>query len=900
MKTLVLILAFGVTFCTFCRERVAIRVSNFQRNINLGGHFTLFFEVDNSVNPDNSISDTLFLPQDWQVLTHRKTVIDNKTTRFFFTVASSKTNMSAEYFLDFKLFSNRNIIGLKRVSVFVDEFSNVEIISLSQHENIQEGESVLSKFLVQNTGNRIEKIRLETSRGSILNKREFYLLKPDSTLNVYVQQNIPITDQNFWQTSADLKAYLESKNAPIINNISIPVYSSKIKKTDKYLRFPMEIGGGYSEYRFDKQFISAYQYYASGRGFLDFASKNHLSFSIRGPNQFDFPALGNNDEYALSYRYKDHLTITVGDYQQRFNNLMEFGRYGRGFKIENTINNISTSIFYQKARLNPSQKDAFGGNIRYNFKNRNAISLNFISKNITQPDHSFTSNIVGASLYIRKENIQIESEIAVGEAEKNISLSFYNKFYLRTGRFQLNNELVYADKKFYGFYNNSWLLINGLNYTLSKKVSLGINTNFSRTNPSLDANVYSFSPFTNTYLAFVSFQPNPENLFTLNFINQEREDKQMPSKFHYKEELGNLSYMLNSKSFSLSTQSRYGFSQNLLSDDSLSKFLSFANLIQPTVRVKPWMWVGCYLEHQHTRKFTKNNSLQNLIYYGGNLRINLKQNFNLNVQYRNNYSPDEFFEQRTFVDASMTYESRHHQFSLSGGRVFLPNVPDSYQNSLFFSAKYILRLNLPVAKNKRLGNISGEIVSLNNGIEKDGVLVQLGDKRFLTDKSGKFYFKDLVPDQYFLKITSNKPGVIATKKFPMQIEVKADSTHKINVSFLKTGGVVGKINFEYTSQVNKVIDADKVPIVLVTLYNENESYTTQMNSNYEFSFKEMKPASWRIRVFIPGNQPLFSIQNPEQFLEIEPDTLKEVNFKIQATERKIYFSNRNYNISLNK
>ena len=97
-----------------------------------------------------------------------------------------------------------------------------------------------------------------------------------------------------------------------------------------------------------------------------------------------------------------------------------------------------------------------------------------------------------------------------------------------------------------------------------------------------------------------------------------------------------------------------------------------------------------------------------------------------------------------------------------------------------------------------------------------------------------------------------------------------------------------------------MVDVEKIPIVLVTLYNDKESYTTQMNSRNEFSFKEMKPDSWKIKVYMPGSQPLFTIQNPEQSLEIESDKLKQVNFNIQPTERKIYFSNRNYNISLNK
>ena len=900
MKTIFLILSFGLSFCAISQEKLSIEVSDYQKKVILGGHFTLYFEVENSINNEKYLLDTLILPQNWSVLTHKKTVVDNLLTRYSYTVCTSRKNTSGEYFMDFKLLSGDSILGLKRVLVVVEEMSNLEIINLSQHEYVQEGDAVLSKFLIQNSGNKREKITLETSRGDILGKKEYYLIEPDSSLKVNVQQVIPATDQNYWQTTAELKVFSENQTTPILSFIQIPVYSSKIKKTDKYLRFPVDIGGGFLGFRFGNQAISTFQYYANGNGFLDFDNKNHLSFSVRGPNQFDFPAAGNTDEYVFSYAYKDKFNVTVGDYLQRLNNLMEFGRYGRGIKIDQRINNISISAFYQKARFFPNQKDAFGGYVRYNFKNKNSVSLNFISKNLTLPIKSFTSNIVGASLDIKKENFLIETEIGLGQAEQKLSLGFYNRFYLRFGKLQFNNELVYADENFYGFYNNSWLLINGINYALSKKVSLGINTNISRTNPSLDANVYSFSPLATTYLGFISYQLNQKNLFTFNFIKQEREDRQTPSKFHYKEDLGNFSYVFNSDKFSLNTQSRYGFAQNLLSDDSLSKNLSFSNMIQPTVRVTPWMWIGGYFEHQHTRKFTINNSLQNLVYYGGNLRVNFKQNLTINVLYRNNYSPDQLFEQRTFLDASLNYDSKHHQISLNGGQVFLPNVPDSFQNTLFFSVKYTLKLNLPIAKNKKLGIISGEVFGLNNEFSKQGVMVQLGEKRFLTDATGKFYFKDLVPDQYFLKIVSNKVGVISTSKFPMQVDVKADSTTQLTVSFVNTGGVVGKITFENSSKVHQVVDIEKIPIVLVTLYNQEESYTTQMNSKNEFSFKEMKPDSWKIKVYIPGNQPFFTIQNPEQTLEIESDKLKEVNFNVQPIERKIHFSNRNYNISLNK
>ena len=900
LKTIILILFFGLNFSANSRQKLPITVSDFQRKVAIGGHFTVHFEVKNFNIHESGVRDTLLLPENWQILTHKKTHIDSTSTRYQYTILTSRHSASGDYSFEFQLLSGTDQLGAKRVSAYVQETSNVEIVNLTQHEYVQEGEVILSKFLVQNSGNKIEKVQLETTRGEILEKKDMYYIKPDSSVLVYVQQKIPVTDQNFWQTSADLSVHSESTKTSIISFITIPVYSSKIKKNDKYLRFPMEVGTGYLNFRFGNQLVNAHQYFINGSGFLDFDNRNHISFSVRGPSQFDFPSVGNTEEYTMSYTHKAAFTVTAGDYLQRVSNLMEFGRYGRGVKIDNKFNKIGTSVFYQKARFFPNQKDSFGGSITYNVTNKISATLNFISKNLTNPENIFTSNILGTSLNIKRENLLLETEVAVGEAQKKFSIGLYNKLFLKLGKLQINNELVFADKDFYGFYNNSWLLVNGINYTFSSKVSIGINTNVSRTNPSLDVNVFSISPYAETHMGYISYQLNQKNLLSFNFIKQEREDRQKPSKFHFEENLGNLSYSLSTDKFNLSTQSRYGYTRNLLADDSLSKNLSYSNSIQPTTRIVPWMWIGGYFEHQHTRKFTKTNEPENLVYFGGNLRVNFKQNFNLNLSYRNNYSPDQFFEQRTFLDASLNYDTKHHQVSLNGGRVFLPNMSASQQNTLFFSLKYVLKLNIPIVKNKKLGIISGQIHGINNDTSKEGVMVQLGDKQFLTDASGKFYFKDLVPDSYFLKVVNNKVGVISTTKFPMKLEVKADSTTKLDVSFIKTGGVIGKINFDYSAKAQKVMDNEKIPLILVTLYNDKETYTTQMNSHFEFSFKEMKPDTWKIKVHIPGKQPLFTIQNPEQTLQIEPDQLKEVNFKVKHTERKIYFSDRNYNISLNK
>ena len=200
MKTIILILSLGLNFYAYSQEKLSITTSNFQKKIVLGGYFTLYFEVENTIKSEKNLLDTLILPTKWSVLTHKKTVIDNTLTRYSYTVCTSRNNASGEYLMDFKLISEKAVIGFKRATILVEEVSNIEIVNLTQHEYVQEGDVILSKFLVQNSGNKSEKIRLTTSRGDILGNKDFYLIEPDSSLKVYVQQIIPVTEQNFWQT----------------------------------------------------------------------------------------------------------------------------------------------------------------------------------------------------------------------------------------------------------------------------------------------------------------------------------------------------------------------------------------------------------------------------------------------------------------------------------------------------------------------------------------------------------------------------------------------------------------------------------------------------------------------------------------------------------------------------
>ncbi len=926
--------------CALGQSEFEIKVSDFDHSVQPGGYFTILYDVNRSKTLTPAIVDSLALPSGWTVLTKKVLRPEDfpEVLRFIYTVASSRFASSLEYPITLRLFSQAELIAHKEIMVRVNRIRKVEVIALSQPEYVKEGEELMVEYLIQNSGNITETFKLNTGRGTVefdslllssrntqksastfpalkrtknedfraeagqenaLIEGDSLVMRPNTSQKIMVRQKVPQTDLGYWMATSDLTLTSKQNPAPIFTSVGVPVYSTTTKKSDPYLRFPMEVGVGYLSYTLGDKVLSGYQYFLRGQGNLDFDKKHSLDFLVSGPSQFRFPAVGAYDQYSVSYSYKSKTFITAGDYLFRLNNLMEFGRFGRGAMVEQHIGKTSVMGFYQKTRFFPDQKDSFGGQVSYQANEFTKVAFSFISKNLFENTSKFRSNLVGISSSIRKEKLFLETEVSAGNAKNKWDMAVFNQFNYTLGRFTLNSNAVYAGKNYYGFYKNSVQFVNNLTYSVSRTINVGVNSNLTRINPSLDANVYATSPDSKSNMVFASFQPNAKQLFFVNYTQQEREDKQIPALYHYKEEFGNFSYNLNAPKLTVFFQTRYGYAQNFLIPDKSTRKQSISNVIQPSVKALPWLWVGGYLEHQYTSKFSSVDQLQNLIYYGGSVRVNYKKNLNVNFSYRNNYAPDEFFIKRSFMDASVMLDLKHHLLSLTGGRAFLPNASTIDQNTLFFNVKYALKLNAPLRKNRNLGMVSGTIKGLTNDMNPGGILLQLGQQKAITDSEGRFTFTDLVPNKYYLRVVSplSEKGIIPVRKGPIEVDILPESKQSIEVAFVKSGSIKGNVVPEDLGKFDSLTVDTPKPVIIVKLYNDTESFLTMVNDKNEFAFNEVKPGVWNVKAIVKGDQERFEVVNDEQLVNLESGNVVETTFVTRILEKKIYFSKQGFNLS---
>lgn len=886
----------------FAQENLSIQLQNVPASVSPNTHFSLFFELKSTVVPlSDSVEINLTLPNGWNTIIAKKPqkISGEYSAKYIYTIATAHTTASGNYPITINAYYKGASIAEKDIVLKVAQVRKIAITPIDIPEYSLEGDSLKIDYLIQNSGNNIEKLWVEKPKRKKGPKGDSLTVLPNESIKVSIAQKVPVGDGNAWTIAPRIRVFMKDSLRPITEVTSVPVYAKKNKKSDPYLRFPLEVSVGYNRFSNSNIRVGMFQFDARGRGFLDFKKKHHLDFVIHGPNQVNIPFISNFSQYSLTYIYKKTTAISVGDYSLTFNNLMELGRFGRGIKVDKDFTKVSFSAFFLQPRFFPIQRNTYGGRFTYKVSPKFGISLDYLSKNTFVNKQWLWMDFAGTSLRYKTDALNLETEVAMSVSDSKVDFGAFNRFEFRYKRLQLNNNLIYAGKNFYGFFNNSWQFINAINYSLSKRINLGLVSNITRVNPNYDVLVLNTSPYYSNQMAMLSYQLSKKQRLMISYNLQSKEDRQPQKQFHFRENYVRLSYAVNSEKFNLFYNGNFGYSQNLLNKaDSNLSARSISNLVQPQVQVLPWIWLGAMAEHQQTNKFSTDNKPVNYFFYGGSVRATIGKYVDAFFMYRNNYAPDELVERRSFMDLSVNCNIGKGKLSFTGGRAFIPNYTQSNQNTLFFRIKYTHRLNAPLAKNRNLGHIKGQISGLAGAVRKDGILVQLGNKKYISDANGFFYFNDLMPDTYYLTIdkASVSAGAITAIKTPIELTVKADSTKLVDIPLIKSGGIEGALQFVSLQDEEKAKQQNKV--ILVKIYNETENFLTQANGKFSFSFKEIKPGNWTIKAWFPDAQNQLNIENAEQSITIEEGNIKKMAFKVLPHERKIQFSGKSYQIVL--
>ncbi len=884
----------------------SVNVLNAPQQLRPGEFFTLFIEV----KTDSQYHPTFYallgdLPQHWRVMLKRvpESIKTDSSLRYVYTIATPRTIPAGEYVLNFKIFEKGYININKEIKIKFNPIRKIEVIPITYPDYLKEGETLQVEYLIQNAGNQKEKLRLSSEQGMIEGIKTINLNRAESA-KVLVKQYVPTTESGLRQITTDLKVSFDDTTRPVYTARTIPVYSTKSKKSDPYFRFPIDAGVVYQTFRNKALNRQGLQFEIKGAGYLDISKKHYLDFIARNSNQYGYIVMGSYEQYSANYAFKkakDRTTeIALGDYNLKVTNLIEMSRFGRGINIDHHFGKSAVSLFYQEPRFNADTKKNIGAGYTFKPKATTTVGLHFLSKTHRYHHQPLWSKLAGVSVQVRKKSMWLEAEAATDHTNKKLDFGWFSSFQYFRNRFRFNHNLAYAGKQFYGYYNNSWLVNSSAYVNFSPKITLGAMVNYNRINPSLDSTMYSQSPYSVSNIAEFIIRPSDKARISISYNHLHREDRAPQKRFNFKEDYLRYMYFLTERRFTWSLDGSYGYSQNLIAPlDPATRRPSIRGMSQMQMTLMSRLTLGVNAEYLKTSRYSPQNKLKDYLFYGGSVQFQAKKYFDMSLMFRNNYTIDELTEKRSFFDLQANLKLQSHQLSLVANKAFYPSI--AQQNTLYFGIKYIYKINVPIVKLLNLGTIKGSILGIP-AIQKKGILIQAGDQRFVSDKNGQFAFNNLVPNKYYISVvrSSLQAGDVLSDPTPVEVNVKADSTTVVNIPLIKSGKIVGKVIFEKGTK-NESEEADpKRPLVLVKLYNEKETHMNRVNDEGLFSFKEVAPGNWSILVSIPGNQNNYIIDNSTGTVEVKSESSHELVFKIRPLERKVHFSENKFYLGVKK
>ena len=822
----------------------------------------------------------VLVPEGFRLITNISEITSLKVGELkslFFTIQAETNTRFGKYPIKLRLLEKQ--VELVSYPIFLNLIKNqkIEIVPLELPDKLSQKSQEEVSFLVKNNGNATEELELSSRSGFILGLSKI-ILEPGQSQIIKTRNDLPKTNQEIRLASFDLQATVKGTEKPFSANFTIPIMSFQTTKSDAYQRFPIVASLIWNQYRAPGNKLQALTFDVTGKGFVDSQNKHLIEFIAKGPNNFNLPRFGSINQYFVSYK-TGPWKLDLGDKMFAISELTDNSRFAKGLDFGRKIGDKQISIFYLKPRFIKTISDEYGATLSQKFNEQFNSSLTYLHKNHELNKVWTKSDFLSLRSEYAKGSYKARGEISVSKTMRSLSSGMFYNSSLELKKFRVFTNAIFTGKKYYGFYNNSLLFNNSAFYGLSKKIGLGISNNISQINPSLDEFIYTVSPYFSNNTISINYDLNKKHTLRFNLIKGTREDKMPIKTYHYKEQLSRYYYEYKNKKFTSRIDGDIGKTLNLLEPKDQQRF-SNSYRYRGSVGYSPRRNLGVliFAEHLNTTRFSTSSKQSKFWFYGINTSVNLRNSLTLNLNYRNNFSPDEFYQSQSFFDASVNYRFKNQELSLMANYSYIP-APINDKN-FFATVKYTVHLNTPIRKKKGLGIVLGKL----DGVKKAGVLLNLNGKHVMTDSEGKFVFNDLLPGKYYLGVTKSSLGFgnLVDENMPYLVEINPQEKKNITLNVINTGKVKGSVALKNSEKRN-------LENILVEIYVDNFSKVTTTDAQGNFQFSELKEGAYSLRILSENIKSQFLISNNNLNVEITKGTESFTTFNMEEKKKKVNF-----------
>ncbi len=767
------------------------------------------------------------------------------------------------------------------VPVSIDSVQNIKVSVYELPGMIVAGDTIHFKTLVRNSGNTPELVDLKLENGMIGNGQPLTILPGESVTlegEAYSNARAIKNENSIYRLDYIYGGQQKSEF------LSVEVVPLSNKEVDIYERMPTEIGLIYLGRQTSQPYADAFQIEARGSGEIDTAKGIEMEYLIRTPDRQDVALFSNFDEYYLKITSSE-ADLTAGDYTLRVSRLAEENRFGRGLDFEKKFKNVSIGSFYQKARFFADINDAMG--VYTNFSIDSSISgkgYSFV-KRFTDESRSIISG--GTFNYNYKQNFLLTSELSSSVNSDNTT-----GYALQTGvMHNLNNlsyfvDLLYADKNYYGFYQNSVFLNSNVRYKLDR-FTFSIGTNINNVNPSLDT-LYIASPYSRNYNAGIDYRISPSHRVSVFAIQRFRSDRLRENRFNYEEQVFRLAYRFRKENWNLYNALEYGRARNFRIEGN-NFFDQFNLQSQLSYNLSKKISFGLNSQLLNTVRYTE-DSQELILIIGGEASYRRNKNFSTSLKAQTNYLREEYTQNRNLFTWDTDWRfNDNHSVNASFNYTLLRLTTD--RTDFFISARYKYNFGVPIRKKNSFGKVKGRIIS-EGGAKVNYLPVRLNGHTAITDNKGNFVFENIPVGTYNMTIDQRSfgPYEMVDKSLFTTIAVTEGDTVEIYGKVVKGGKIKGRIVFSREEAPGRVNTKEKKGRkAMIYFTNEKEQKVTVTDNKGRFEYGILTPGIWNVKVVPTGWKDDYTLDANIKQVEIKAESDSEVVFRATPKKRRIRF-----------
>jgi hypothetical protein len=747
------------------------------------------------------------------------------------------------------------------------------------------GDTASVSYLILNESNTDVVTELEIRAGTDVKTEKISLKKEASILYKYP---IRIPKNNTSNEQRSIMANIVVLDKPeTVKSTSTTVDIFKIgqEKFDKYNRYNIQITGvGAYTSAYGKPIYSGI-YDIHGLGIVGNPNKNRqLEFKIRGPNRNGNPLFGLNDEYAARF-FTRNTQIRVGDYSYGLSNLTESSRYGRGASVDLKFNKLSVGGFYSIPRYYPLVRAIYSGFSTFSWNEKNQLQAGYVAKNDTLNNTTHLVSIAAKNQFLKWLNSTLE--FSLGNSNASIYKAYRVGIMVNTKWMGTSIDYTYADKYFPGYFSNAQRINSSLSFFL-KPISISFTYGNNRANQALDTLV-SKPPITenasvNTSVSFLKY-------FSLNFggmMSSSKEDSPTPL-FDYQRYNARVGFVSQFKHFNISIQGDGGKLRNYLVNEGVTMSDFFTGNLSTQLTFDKLFTANGNVSYQMGQKGITGSET---IYYGVGMTTNFLKDYSLSFTYNSNFEWMYYTSDRNLLSLNLNADiNENNKLSLATNYNLLKNTLDN--KTFNAQIRYTHTLRVPISKRKDVGAVAGKLI--NKGVEKvSGVRVNVGSRMAITDKDGSFKIGGLSLGPQTLIIDGASFGLhsIAEKSGPYILEILPAKTTYFELAVTKSARIQGEFQVQEDERANEkgfIQVSERLERLVVEANSGSEVFRVLSDVNGGFSFNDLRPGTWEIKVYPNGLPKGYNLLTPNFTITLVPEQDERIVVKLEKKARQIQF-----------